>query len=74
MLLRHITVIITKNVCQVVSWVLRISQKSICIQNLPLDVIKMKYGFKTLIMYQIYIDYAEKNKISKRMFFYQHPL
>ena len=35
---------------------------------------KIKYGFQTLIMYQIFIDYAEKNKISKQMFFYQHPL
>ena len=25
-------------------------------------------------MYQIYIDYAEKNKISKQMFFLSHPL
>ena len=36
--------------------------------------IKVKHGLKTLIMYQIYIDYTEKSKISKQMFFYQHPL
>ena len=36
--------------------------------------LKIKYRFKTLIMYQIYIDDAEKNKISKQKFFYQHPL
>ena len=36
--------------------------------------IKIKYGLKTLIMYQIYIDYAENNNISKQMIFHQQPL
>ena len=42
MLMRPITVLIWKNVCQVVIWVLRIPQKSFCIQNVHIDTDKNK--------------------------------
>ena len=70
LLLCLITILIWNNFCQVVTWVLRISQKSFCIQNVPFDPIKIIYGLKTLIFSHFVLILLKITNLQNGSFFW----
>ena len=74
MLLLLFIILLQKKLCQVVIWVLRIPQKSFCIQNVHIDTDKNKIWVKILTVSPICNNYAKNNKTLKQVFVLPHPL